>query len=784
MTLALFGLFFLLFAGNDNDVEWNGVSHVPFLDRRPLCPIGGEAFGVLFQVYRFDITSARVYVDDGVSPQWVDAYFSHDRGPYAVWRADLPASAASTLRYYIELTDGADSDYYSDAGMSDEPPLDGGFLIDFATLAHAPLGATPTSDGGTVFKVWAPTPTQAQVRGEFNGWTNANPMTRVGEYFVAHVPSARPRQQYKYFFQPGAIWKSDPRSRSLNPGNNYNSRIENPFGHVWTSPDFAAPPFDEMILYELHVGTFAGRNDPVASGAIPATYRDVAVHADHLAELGINVVELMPMAEFPGDFSAGYNPVTVWSPESKYGTPNDLKYLVDTLHQHGIAVIPDIVWNHVSPTDNFLWYYDGTQIYFDNPYVDTPWGAQADFDRPEVRAFYVDSILSWLDEFRFDGARMDATAFMDLPAQAAAGWSLMQAFNDWIDRRWVDKVAIAEQLPNDAWVTRPTSLGGAGFDSQWHDAFTDNLRQEILDAAFGDPEMWKIANMVNGSGPYLNGTYVTNYLELHDELWPSSGGQRIVKTIDPTFPHDDLWARGRVKLAYGLVMFAPGIPIIHQGSEWLEDTDFGGGNPSGANRIDWSKKLTYAPIFRYFRDIIAVRKTNGGLRASAPVQVSHLNESGNVIAFHRWDLAGNDLVVVANFSNGDYSGYQLGFPQPGRWYELINSQATRYGGNGLGNGFVDTTSGPYDGFAQSTFLTIPQMGLLVLRYNDPPPPPPPCPADLDADGVVGLGDLSILLSHYGTASGASPEDGDLDADGDVDLADLSVMLARFGSICP
>lgn len=267
--------------------------------------------------------------------------------------------------------------------------------------------------------------------------------------------------------------------------------------------------------------------------------------------------------------------------------PDDFKQMVDVLHQHGIAVIVDIVWNHLSPTDNYLWNYDGSQTYFDTPVVDTPWGSQADFDKAEVRDYYVHSALQWLEEFKVDGYRMDATAYMDQGAHAAAGYSLMQRFDDALDSRWADKVTIAEELPNDAYITRPTSLGGAGFDSQYYDYFTDNLRQEIQDAAFGSPEMFKITTMINGSGTYLNKHSVFNYLELHDEVWPSNGGQRMVKTIDTTFPHDDIYARGRSTLAQGIVMLAPGVPAIHQGNEWLEDTGFGA---DAANRIDWAKK--------------------------------------------------------------------------------------------------------------------------------------------------------------------------------------------------
>ncbi|MCH8806809.1 MAG: hypothetical protein IH986_12070, partial [Planctomycetes bacterium] len=123
MTLPLTML--LLFMMGDNNVQWDGISHIAWQDRRPLCPINKEAFRVHFQAYRFDLESARVYVNDG-TVTWVDAVLDHDRGPYAVWRADIPATASNTLRYYFELTDGTDTDYYSVTGMSENPPTDGG----------------------------------------------------------------------------------------------------------------------------------------------------------------------------------------------------------------------------------------------------------------------------------------------------------------------------------------------------------------------------------------------------------------------------------------------------------------------------------------------------------------------------------------------------------------------------------------------------------------------------------------------------------------------------------
>ncbi|MBU1676176.1 alpha amylase C-terminal domain-containing protein, partial [bacterium] len=700
-------------AAQDDNVEWTGISHIAWLDRDPPCPTDGAAFTVRFQAYRNDLTTARLNVDDG-SATWVAASLTGTRGPYAVWSAQVPATASATLSYYIELTDGADTDYLSVGGMTSDPPVDGGFALDFATLEHAPVGATPLPGGGTVFKVWSPTRTTAHVRGEFNGWGTGDPLTKVGEHFVGRVADAAAGQKYKYYFQ-NAYWNTDARAKSLDPSDNYNALIVDPHGYAWQADDFDVPPFEEMIVYQLHVGTFAGRNDPYGTAPFPSRYADVAARAAHLAELGVNVVMLNPVTEFPGDYSAGYNPVTQWAPEWKYGTPDDLKQMVDTLHAHGIAVILDIVWNHFSYTDNYLWNYDGTQIYYDDPAVATPWGDQADLDRDAVRDYYADSALLWLDEYRLDGFRMDATSYMNIAPQEASGWSLMQRLNDEMDNRCADKIALAEQLPDNSWVTRPTNMGGAGFDAQYYDAFTDQLRSEIFAAAAGDPEMWRVRAIIIGNGAYLEGRHVVNYLELHDEAWPSSGGQRIVKTIDTTAPHDDDWAKGRVKLAQGLVMTAPGIPAILQGTEWLDDTDFG---TDSANRIDWSKKTTYANIFAYFRDLIALRRTSPALRADAGVDVFHLNEGGNVLAFQRYDLSGNILVVVANFGNGDTPAYRIGLPQGGTWLEVLNSQDAAYDGNGITNpGDLVAEAVGADGFDQSAEIALPRMGLVVLAQD-------------------------------------------------------------------
>jgi 1,4-alpha-glucan branching enzyme len=648
-------------------------------------------------------------LEDG-GTNFIDASVIGQRGPYDIWEAQIPAPSDSVIEFVFELNDGTDTDYLGPNGVSDNLPSPG-FEMDFNTLSHAPYGSSPADGGGVVFKVWSPNRTVCHVRGEFNGWTTADQMNRVGEDFVLYVPDAEDRDMYKYYFQ-NDHWNTDARARSLNPGDNYNAFVEDPNRYEWQVEDFDVPDFEQMVIYQLHVGTFAGLNDPYGSAPFPAKYVNIAERADHLAELGVNVVQICPFTEFPWDYSAGYNPVTQWAPESYYGDPDDVRAMVDALHARGIAVTHDIVWNHFSYSDNFLWFYDGTQYYFDDPAVGTPWGSQADFDRDGVREWFIESAHMWLGEYRMDGFRMDATGYMNIYPQEASGWSLMQWLNDEMDRRWADKINIAEQLPDNSWITRPTNLGGAGFDSQYFDYFTDKLREEIIDAAYGDPEMWAIADILDGSGEYLWGRYVTNYFELHDEAWPSSGGQRMVKTIDTSSPHDDQWAKGRVKLAQGIVLTAPGIPAILQGTEWLEDNDFG---TDAGNRIDWSHKTTYSGIFDYFRDLIHMRTSDPALRADTGIEIFHVNDGTNVIAFRRTNYAGDDVVVVANFSNTDFADYRIGIPFDGDWVEAVNSQDPKYMGNGTINpGIIKPDAIARDGYSFSAELALSKMAFIVL----------------------------------------------------------------------
>jgi len=712
LTLAVSTFFATLAnAQIDGSVSTGLLSHTAFTDRRPVCPVNRQAFSVLFQSGANDLTAARVGVDqnaDGSIDAWVDATRTGTRGVYDLWQASVPASSAAQQAYVIEGQDGGGRGYLSSIGATATLPATGLWTMDYDTLEHAPLGATPIS-GGTVFRVWAPGATTCTVRGTFNAWGQTS-MTKRGEYFVANVPGVAAGASYKYFFN-NSTWKPDARAKYLDNTNSYNSIVVDPLAYQWQMPDFVPASRDRWVVYQLHVGSFSGLNDPKGSFTRQGRYREVGDRADHLQSLGINAVMLNPINEFPGSASGGYNGISMWAFESSYGTPDDLKYMVDKLHQRGIAVMLDVIWNHFGTSDNYLWNYDTTQIYFDSPTaVDTPWGAQGNVDRAGVFSYFLDSVDHVLGEYKMDGYRQDALFELTGKTQAVAGQNLIKAQMERVRRRYTSAHILGEIYDNSAWNTGPTGLY---MDGQYHEAFKNPMQNAINAAAAGDPNMSSLAVAIDGSGPFVFGDRVLNYFELHDDAWPVNSSARAVKEIDTTAPHDDRYAKGRTKLANGVTLLARGMPAILQGNEWLES------NGWETEKIDWSKKNTYSGIFKFYQDMIRLRTTVPALYANTTTNVYHTNEASNVIAFERTGTDGRSFVVVANFSNTNYTNYVLGLPRSGTWGVLINSEDTLYQGIGQGAmpGCVTVENISSMGYPQRTTLSLPPHGLLVLQHQ-------------------------------------------------------------------
>ena len=284
----------------------------------------------------------------------------------------------------------------------------------FSQSARPGLGSMSHASG-TTFRVWAPHASAMAVAGEFNGW-HAAPMVRedaTGTWSL-DVPEARPGQRYKYLIN-GEVWKRDPRARQVAEADR-DGIIYDPNAFDWGDAPIPKPERNDLVLYQLHVGTFAGINPP-------ATLDDAIAHLDHVRDLGVNAVTLMPVNEFPGKLSWGYNPSDLFAIEADYGGPDALKRFVRAAHERGLAVFMDVIHNHygqVEPAPGQeelpLWRFDGWStndyggIYFYNDVrARTPWGAtRPDYGRPEVRAFIRDQIYMYADEYRIGGFRWDS----------------------------------------------------------------------------------------------------------------------------------------------------------------------------------------------------------------------------------------------------------------------------------------------------------------------------------------------------------------------------------------
>jgi 1,4-alpha-glucan branching enzyme len=556
------------------------------------------------------------------------------------------------------------------------------------------MGATPWS-GGTTFRVWAPNAEQVYVAGSFNNWSKTNtPLASEGYgYWSIDVPGAKTGDTYKYVLINGSseIWRIDPYARDVTSSIG-NAVICDP-EFDWGTEIFRMPPWNELVIYEMHIGTFFDQ-----PGGPPGNLDGVIAKLPHLKELGINVIQMMPPMEFAGGFSWGYNPAHIFALEEDYCDPKGFKQFISTAHALGIAVIFDVVYNHLGPSDLDLWQFDGWNennkggVYFYNDWrSETPWGdTRPDYGRGEVRQYIRDNALMWLEDYQVDGLRWDATAYIrnvwgsnneaahDIPE----GWNLMQWINDDVNARQPWKINIAEDLRNNPWVTKGTWEGGAGFDAQWSAGFVHTLREAIIAPNDHDRDMYAVRDAICQS--YSENAFQrVIYTESHDEV--ANGKARVPEEIWPG--NAGSWfSKKRSTLGAALVFCSPGIPMIFQGQEFLEDEWFHDQDP-----IDWSKKETYRGIFLMYRDLIRLRRnwfdTSRGLRGQH-VHVHHVNNNDKVIAFHRWENGGprDSVIVVASLSNTGYKSYRIGFPREGKWRVRFNSDWVGYD-PGFGNHF-------------------------------------------------------------------------------------------------
>ena len=642
-----------------------------------------------------------------------------------------------------------------------------------ASLNHiddgTPMGANLV-DGGATFRTWAPNAIAVMVHGDFNSFTNRDDcaLQRGGDgYWRGFILGVMEGQKYKFFITgpDGPGYKRDPYAREVHDPE-WNCIVRRPT-FPWHDTGFTTPQFSDFVIYQLHVGAFFTRLPPN-----PGTFLDVVDRIPYLVDLGVTVLQLLPVQEFPGNFSLGYNGTDYFSPEFAYavgvdrlddylnrvnqllddkgltrfsrgdlvGEMNQLKALVDLCHTYGLAIIFDLVFNHAG--GNFgsesLWFYDrqqgsaGPSLQFWNSlyFSDKTWagGNVFNFQSEPVRQFLIDNARFFIDEYRVDGFRYDEVSVIDNNGYGQ-GWNFCAALTRTLRAARPGAIQHAEYWPVNPWVVKETEDGGAGF----HTTMTDELRVAVRSALQLAASLNDGALPMTALGNQLAPTYFQNLwrgvqsLENHDlvmqpkDLNDHGRMDRIGRAADPSNARS-WWARSRSRVATGLVLTAPGIPMLFMGEEILEDkqwSDDVAGHPElliywdGLSAADSSMR----DFLRFVRELIKLRWQQPALRGEG-FRLVHVHDQNRVLAFHRWvPGSGLDVIVVASLANHNQYGYRIGFPSAGLWREVFNSDVYDHWVNPkvVGNGgavTADETS--LHDFTCSAPLTLPANGILVF----------------------------------------------------------------------
>lgn len=638
------------------------------------------------------------------------------------------------------------------------------------------MGATPYADAlgtGVTFRVWAPNATNVAVPGQFNGWsTAANYLVKEPgtEVWSADIPAARNGHEYKYQIN-GSVWKRDPRNRKA-VSSVGNSIVYDPKAFNWGGDSRLAVNQSDLVIYEMHIGAFY---DPTPAGGGPGKFADAITKLDHLTNLGINAVELLPINEFAGDYSWGYNLAEPYAVEnSGYGGPDGLKNFVKAAHARGIHVLLDLVHNHYGPSDLDLWGFDngttpGAYFYPGSTGIGTtPWGQRPNYSREGVRSYIIDNAKMWLDEFHIDGFRWDAVGAMRYydpgHVNIPEADTLLQ---------YINNTEIRANRPGVISIAEDEAFG-QGFHGEWDRGFGDLLISQVTASNDADRNMNTLWNGMNG-----NGFFRVAYAETHDLVGSlnGAGAQRLPTRIHAADP-DSYYARKRSMLAAAVTMTMPAIPMLFMGQEMLEDEPFADNNP-----LDWSHATTYSNVVSFYRDLIHLRRNLAGVSlgltgSSVTSHVVRNDMPWKLLAFHRWGAGADDQVmVVMNFTSTAIPSYWIHtWPASGRWYANLNSDWTRYGSD-----FGNYGSSVVNVSGSSGEISVGPYSVLILSRQAHP--------DLDADGD-GLKN-GWEQQYFGDPLAASPT-ADNDGDGANNLHEqaagtnpnLAGSVLKFTNIQP
>jgi maltooligosyltrehalose trehalohydrolase len=451
-----------------------------------------------------------------------------------------------------------------------------------------PFGAELTSDGLVRFRLWAPGAKRVDV--SLIEGARLLPMSPLeGGWFELITDKARAGSLYRYRIN-GEHSVPDPASRR-NPQDVHGpSEVIDPTEFEWTDAGWKNRPWHEAVLYELHVGTFSPQG----------TFAGVEAKLDHLVALGVTAIEIMPIADFPGQRGWGYDGVLPYAPESAYGTPDELKSLVCAAHKRGLAVMLDVVYNHFGPEGNYLGLY-APQFFTERHH--TPWGAAINFDgddsRP-VRDFFINNALYWLEEYHLDGLRFDAVhAIMDDSKRHIVG-EIAEAVREYAGEER-NVYLVLENAANEA-----SFLGSPGrrdkHDAQWHDDIHHCLHTILTGEADGyyakfavEPHSRLCCGLAEGFDRHLPATAFVSFLQNHDQVGNRALGERLGRIVT----NDDA-----LRAATAVVLLAPSAPMLFMGEEWNAPEPFPyfcDFEPELARKVREGRKKEFAHFAR-FRD--------------------------------------------------------------------------------------------------------------------------------------------------------------------------------------
>ncbi len=588
---------------------------------------------------------------------------------------------------------------------------------------------------GVAFAVWAPNASGVHVVSDANFWDDRTlPMRSLGASGVweLFVPNAHPGTKYK-FRVTGAggrqKLKSDPLARFQESSPARASIVEDSH-YAWSDVDWLQaratgnPVEKPLSIYELHLGSWRrGDGDRVLG------YRDIAEQlVTSCRDMGFTHVELMPVAEHPFTASWGYQVTNYYAPTSRYGTPDDFRWFVDHLHQHGIGVIVDWVPAHFPRDDWALAGFDGTALY---EHADPRRGSHPDwgtlifnYGRNEVRNFLVANARYWMDEFHIDGLRVDAVAsmlYLDY-SRKAGEWvpniyggrenleaiAFLREFNEIVHADFPGAITIAEESTDWPGVSRPTVSGGLGFTFKWNMGWMhDTLDYMSKDAVF---RRYHHNQLSFGLWYAWSENFVLPLS--HDEVVHSKGS--LVGKMS-----GDMWQKfANLRALLGWMWAHPGKKLLFAGCEFGQIAEWSHDNPLDWHLLDDDR---HAGVQRLVCDIGARYRETAALfeRDASPAGFHWLdvgNADQNVISFTRFDAHGYPgIVCIANFSPIVHTSFRVGLPRPGTWREILNTDATPYGGSGQGNlGAVTTEPVPWHGCGDSALMTLPPLATLWL----------------------------------------------------------------------